>query len=105
MTFEYGDSLIHAVLFPGLAESGHTSGYLMWSGLYLDFGMLGVALGAFVSGMFVKIFFEYFLYKCRSLTVFMAMVHFCFWPIWFFLPSLAVIVWLFFCNLFLRLRV
>jgi hypothetical protein len=102
--FEYGDSLIHAVLFPGIAETGHTSGYLMWSGLYLDFGLLGVAVGALISGLFVKIIFEYFLYRCRSLIVFMAMVHFCFWPIWFFIPSLAVLLWLFFCNIFLRLR-
>ncbi|MEK9569191.1 MAG: hypothetical protein VW124_09305 [Paracoccaceae bacterium] len=102
--FEYGDSLIHAVLFPGVAESGHTSGYFGWSGLYLDFGLPGVAFGALASGLLVKIVFEYFLYRCRSLIVFMAMIHFCFWPIWFFIPSIAVLLWLYLCNLFLRLR-
>lgn len=102
--FEYGDSLIHAVLFPGLAEQGHTAGLLNWSGLYLDFGLFGVVIGGFVSGLVVKIIFEYYLYRRRSAILFMTMIHFCFWPIWFFLPLVAVFVWLYLCHLFLRVR-
>ena len=103
--FEYGDSLIHAVLFPGLAETGHTSGYLMWSGTYLDFGLLGVMIVSFLNGLFIKIIFEYFLLKNRSIILFMLLIHICFWPIWFFIPLIFVFIWLYFCNITIKIKI
>ena len=100
--FEYGDSLIHAVLFPGMTETGHTSGYLIWSGLYLDFGIVGIIMGGILEGILVKMIFDYFVFKNRSIILFMLVIHICFVPIWFFLPLIFVLIWLYFCSITLR---
>jgi hypothetical protein len=82
--YEYGISLIHKKLFPGLAEQGHTDGILEWSLYYLDFGILGVFFSGLFIGIFQKIVYEYFLSHKNEFFAFTLMIHFSISPIWSF---------------------
>ena len=73
--FEYGLTLIHKVLSPGMAELGHTPGILPWSVAYLDFGTLGVFFSGLFGGIIKRLAYEYFLDKRSSMFAFVLMMQ------------------------------
>lgn len=85
--YEYGASLVHEILRPGLAEAGHTAGYFMWIEPYLDFGILGVIITFIFKGWISRSIFEWYLVNKDSLFSFTLMMHFSLFEIWFFLPA------------------
>lgn len=93
--YEYGDSLVHEILFPGVAEMGHTAGYLWWTANYLDFGLIGVAFFAYMKGLVSKSVFEWYLRNKYSFFSFIVMTHFTLFEIWFFMPGIIVLIWCF----------
>ncbi len=103
--YEYGLTLIHAVLFPGAAEQGATPGLLPWTLSYLDFGVFGVLLDGLICGIWMRMAYEHFLRRRRSFFAFVFMVHFALWPIWVFVPVMLVFVLGAAQNIYLRLVV
>ncbi len=85
--FEYGASLVHQIIHPGLAETGHTSGYFMWLSSYLDFGILGVIIAFSFQGWLSRTIFEWYLSHRDTLFSFILMMHFSLFEVWFFLPA------------------
>lgn len=77
--FEYGATLLHATLFPGSAELGHTPGILPWLVPYMDFGVLGVTAYSIFLGSFSRAVYQEFL-RNRNLGSFLLMTSFCFVP-------------------------
>ncbi len=90
--FEYGASLVHAIIYPGVAESGHTTGYFMWLSSYLDFGIFGVVLSFYLQGWLSRVIYEWYLSSRDTLFSFVLMVHFCLFEVWFFLPGVFAFV-------------
>ena len=85
--FEYGVALVHEIIYPGVAETGHTSGYFTWLASYLDFGILGVIIAFSFQGWLSRTIFEWYLSHRDTLFSFVLMVHFSLFEIWFFLPA------------------
>jgi hypothetical protein len=102
--YEYGVSLVHQKLFPGLAEQGHTDGILEWTLFYLDFGICGVFFSALFIGIFHKIIYEYFLTHKNEFFAFTLMIHFAIIPIWSFATIPVVFFLCLLQNLYLRLK-
>lgn len=73
--YEYGLTLIHAKLFPGYAEAGHTPGVLPWALSYLDFGFWGVFFGGIAVGVTRRAAYEAFLANRNSIFAFLLMVQ------------------------------
>ena len=97
--FDFGHSLIHAILYPGVAENtGHTSGYLIWTPYYLDFGIIGVVIYGFVLGVFKRIVFNTFLMNKNSFILFCMCIHFCISETWFYLPNAIVLIFFYICS-------
>lgn len=95
--FDYGHSLIHAILYPGVAETGHTSGYLIWTPYYLDFGIFGVAIYGFILGLFKRVVFNTFLMNKNNFILFCMCIHFTISETWFYLPTAIVILFFYIC--------
>lgn len=74
--YEYGLTLVHQVLFPGMAETGNTPGILTWATAYLDFGVFGVFVSGILSGFWQRAAFEYFLKRRQSFIAFLLMMQF-----------------------------
>lgn len=89
--YEYGETLIHQVLFPGAAASGNTPGLLQWSLAYLDFGVVGVFFNGLFIGIWQRMSYEYFLEHRREFFAFILAMHFSIWPVWTFAPLVIVI--------------
>lgn len=85
--FEYGVSLVHQIIHPGLAATGHTAGYFAWLSSYLDFGILGVILAFSFQGWLSRIIYEWYISRRDTLFSFILMMHFTIFEIWFFLPA------------------
>jgi oligosaccharide repeat unit polymerase len=90
--YEYGETLIHQVLFPGAAETGNTPGLLPWSLIYLDFGIVGVFFWGFFISLFQKTCYEYFLKNRESFFAFSLGINFSIWNIWIFAPPIFVLI-------------
>ncbi len=101
--YEYGTTLIHAVLFPGAAERGHTPGFLNWTMAYLDFGALGVFFSGVVIGIGPRMAYEYYLRHQDQFFAFMFMIQLAIWPVLTFAPFSTVLLWSVVLSLFLRL--
>ena len=101
--YEYGATLIHAVLFPGAAEQGHTPGFLSWTMAYLDFGLIGVFLSGVATGLWPRMAYEYFLRNRESFFAFVFMMQIAIWPVLTFAPVVAVVVWSLLQSFFFRL--
>lgn len=101
--FEYGITLIHAVLFPGAAETGGTPGILPWTLSYLDFGVFGVLLDGLIGSIWMRMAYEHFLRRRRSFFAFAFMVQFALWPIWIFAPVVVVFMLSAVQGIYLRL--
>ncbi len=56
----HGTSAIMAVYYPDAAEAGSTPGMLPWTASYWDFGIIGIALGAFLTASLGRAAFELF---------------------------------------------
>jgi oligosaccharide repeat unit polymerase len=78
--YEYGLTLIHQVLFPGMAEQSYTPGILFWSLSYLDFGVLGVAIEGFIIGSFQRAVFVRFLMN-KNVATFVLLISVCYVPV------------------------
>jgi hypothetical protein len=91
--YEYGVTLIHAVLFPGMTETGNTPGVLFWSMSYLDFGVPGVFLYGFINGLWKKAAYDYYLTHRESVFAFVFMMQCSLWGILTFAP-LPILVFL-----------
>lgn len=102
--FEYGVTLIHRVLFPGMAELGHTPGILPWALAYLDFGVLGVFLNGFGVSLWQRIGYEYFLNHQQSFFAFVFLMQIALWPVMTFAPFIIVVIWCIGLSIFFRLR-
>lgn len=90
--YEYGVLLIHRVVFPGAAEMGHTPGILPWALAYLDFGVFGVFLHGVVSGLWLRMSYEYFLGHRESLMAFVLMIHLSITGVFWFAPLPVLVV-------------
>jgi oligosaccharide repeat unit polymerase len=101
--YVYGVIRILDVLSPGFAEEGHTAGILPWTSAYLDFGVLGVFLMGFLTGLLRRVAFEHFLTHRTSFFAFSLMVHFSLREIWLFLPLPLVFALAMLQAIFLRL--
>lgn len=77
--YEYGVTLIHQVLFPGMAETGNTPGILGWALAYLDFGVIGVFASGLLAGFWQRAAFEHFLEHRQSFFAFLLMMQFALW--------------------------
>lgn len=78
--YEYGLTLIHQKLFPGMAEDGTTPGMMVWALSYLDFGAFGVAMEGFVLGSFQRAVFLNFRRR-RGIAMFTVLLSACYVPI------------------------
>lgn len=85
--YEYGASLVHQIINPGLAETGHTAGYFMWISPYLDFGLMGVIISFSLQGWLSRVVFEWYISRKDTIFSFVLMMHFSILEIWFFLPG------------------
>ena len=103
--YEYGFTIIHGVLYPGMAATGNTPGLQNWSLAYLDFGALGVFLFGFTSALWQRIPYEHFLRNRRSFFSFVFMAQFSLWPVFTFAPLVILLVWSIAQSLFLRIRI
>jgi hypothetical protein len=94
--FEYGLTLIHQVLFPGWAETGHTPGLLPWSIAYLDFGVLGVFFSGFFGGFIKRLAYENFLSRPYSIFAFVLLMQLALFPVYIYasLPLSILIAFL-----------
>lgn len=101
--YEYGATLIHAVLFPGAAEQGHTPGFLAWTLAYLDFGIVGVFLSGLVFGLWRRMAYEYYLRNRDSFFAFVFMLQVAIWPVLTFAPLAVALVWGLGNSIFFRL--
>jgi hypothetical protein len=77
--FEYGQTLLHGQLFPGMAAQGHTPGVLPWIGAYMDFGFFGVLADGIIQGSFSRAIYLEFL-RTRDAGTFILMMSFCIFP-------------------------
>jgi len=78
--YEYGVLLLHAQLFPGMAEKGSTPGVAPWTLAYMDFGVLGAVLAGFGSGRVRDAFHRAYVHQRNSIVMFVAYVQFSLWP-------------------------
>ena len=85
--FEYGASLVHQIINPGLAETGHTAGYFMWISSYLDFGIMGVITSFILQGWLSRVIYEWYISRKDTIFSFVFMMHFSIIEIWYFLPG------------------
>lgn len=77
--FEYGQTLLHGQLFPGMAAQGHTPGVLPWIGAYMDFGLFGVLAAGIIQGSVSRAIYLEFL-RTRDTGTFILMMSFCIFP-------------------------
>lgn len=103
--FEYGLTLIHQVLFPGMAELGHTPGILSWSLAYLDFGALGVFVGGVVGGLVKRLAYEFYLERPYSIFAFVLLMQLALFPIYIYANLPMSIVIAFLLARYARLRI
>lgn len=82
--FEYGLTLIHQVLYPGMAELGHTPGILTWALPFLDFGVLGVFISGVLGGLVKRLAYEYFLERPSSIYAFVLMMQLALFPVFIY---------------------
>jgi oligosaccharide repeat unit polymerase len=101
--YEYGNKLIHEVLFPGMAELGHTPGILSWALSYLDYGLLGIVISGFLYGVFSKVVYEHFLKNKECFFSFILMVQLTLWQILIYSPVIVTFFLLVLFSMFFRL--
>lgn len=102
--FEYGETLIHRVLFPGMAAEGSTPGVLPWTLSYLDFGVFGVFVSGCLQGLWQRATYEYYLRDRENLAAFLLMVQFGIWGVFALATPVLLVGWLVAVVLLLRLR-
>jgi hypothetical protein len=102
--YVYGPTLIHDTLFPGSAAAGHTPGFLDWTMPYLDFGVVGVAVFAFLDAMIQRAAYEYFLEHRTQFVAFLLATHLSIWTVWLFVPYVSLLPFVAVIALYLRLR-
>ncbi len=102
---EYGLTLIHKVLFPGMAELGHTPGILPWSLSYLDFGTLGVFVSGVIGGLVKRLAYEYFLERSNSIFAFVLVMQLALFPIFIYANLPLSILIAFLLARYARLRI
>jgi oligosaccharide repeat unit polymerase len=91
--FEYGLLSVHAVLFPGFAETGNTPGVLPWTTAYLDFGAVGVFVWGVAGSLLQRAAYEYYLQHRRSLFAFIFMMQFALWaPLPFATTAMSLVL-------------
>ena len=99
--YEYGLTLIHQVLFPGMAETGNTPGILLWAMAYLDFGVMGVFASGLLGGFWQRGSFEYYLKHRQSFFAFLLMMQFALWaPLTFATAGMTFILAIGLCIYF-----
>jgi hypothetical protein len=103
--FEYGLSLIHQVLFPGMAELGNTPGILPWALPYLDFGTFGVFASGVIGGMFKRLAYEFFLERRNSIFAFVLVMQLALFPIFIYANLPLSILIAFLLARYARLRI
>ena len=94
--FEWGTTYLHGILFPGMAEQGHTPGALLWITYYMDFGVIGVIVYGVFLGAFSRVVYYNFMLR-RDASSFLLMIPFCFFivPVSAGSSSLFIIMTLF----------
>ena len=73
--YVYGQYIIHETLDPGMLEKGRARGTLKWTKYYLDFGIFGVFVVGFLTGLFKKTTYDYFLKHKQNPFAFMIMMQ------------------------------
>lgn len=84
--YEYGVLLLHAQLFPGMAEKGSTPGVTPWTLAYMDLGFLGAVLAGLVVGRIRDAFHRAYTHQRNSIVMFVAYVQFSLWPFLLYAP-------------------
>lgn len=102
--FEYGETLIHQVLFPGDAAAGNTPGLLPWSLAYLDFGLIGVFATGWLQGVWQRATYEYYIDHRENVFAFLLMVQFGIWAVFTLAPAVLLLGWLVVVGIVLRVR-
>lgn len=78
--YEWGTAFLNGLLFPGMAEQGHTPGVLLWITYYIDFGVVGlIFLGIFIGSLSRAIYIEFI--SRRDAGIFLLMIPFCFYVV------------------------
>ena len=103
--FEYGLTLIHGVLFPGMAELGHTPGILPWSLTYLDYGTFGVFISGLIGGLVKRFAYEFFLEGSNSIFAFVLLMQLALFPIFIYANLPLSLLIAFILSRFARLRI
>ena len=101
--YVYGQYIIHETLDPGQLQKGRAVGILKWTRYYLDFGVLGVILVGCISGIFKKIFYDYFLQHKDNPFAFMIMIQFGIIPIFNYSTILTFVVLIIIFSFWLRM--
>jgi hypothetical protein len=101
--FVYGPTLVHDLLFPGAAAAGSTPGNLDWTVSYLDFGVVGVIVFAWLDATLQRAAFEYFLETRDQFVAFLLAMHLSIWTIWLFVPYLFLVPFVAVIVMYLRL--
>lgn len=78
--FEYGLTLIHQSLFPGMAEQSFTPGIEPWALSYLDFGVIGVAFEGFLIGSFQRAVYMRLVAQ-KNIPMFIIFISACYIPV------------------------
>ena len=102
--FVYGSIVVNEHFYPGAAEVGYTPGYLPWIPYHLDFGAMGVAVGASLFGFLTKAIYTYFL-RHRSFLGFLCYLQVAFIPVLKLAPVLYFLGMLMTLAISLRLFV
>ncbi len=102
--YEYGLTLIHKILFPGMAEQGATPGIISWALSYLDFGVIGVALEGFIVGSFQRAIYVKFLER-KNIGLFIIMVSSCYVGMFSYATPVIYIAIAVILNGFIKLRI
>lgn len=92
--YEYGILKIHEILFPGLAELGHTPGIHLWAGAMWDFGFVGLFLYGLAKGCMARSSFDFFLKYPTNGLAFTLMIQFSMFRIFYFgtVPVLCLLI-------------
>jgi oligosaccharide repeat unit polymerase len=102
--YEYGLTLIHKILFPGMTEQGATPGFSPWALSYLDFGLIGVALEGFLIGSFQRAIYMRFLEQ-KNIGLFILMVSACYTVIFSYATPIIYLIIALILNGFFNFRV
>ena len=101
--FVYGDIYLTELLYPGIAQKGHTVGGLPYTLYLISFGALGVAFSATIDILSIETLKHLFVRFPNYFTLTLTL-HFLFIPIFKYFPPLFAVILALIIHLFFKLR-